>query len=927
ALKVLEKALQLDQGNTRVRAAYAEFAKLAQIAAQQGKFRDLLANAQQELSSRHFTAAIEILREAEKIDAASSDLQRLLSAAVTGQEQERRRKLIEQVHAQVENCLLADEFDRATELINRAIEQLPAEASLVQLKKRVDSESRNFRVKQLVEITVRKAQEAFATSPHEALGIAQRALQELPGEERLLALEDTLRQRLKGLQAEEVRARYLREAQEAIDHSEFEKAIGILESYQVELGDSAGVSELLDFARAELAQQQRRERIADCSAQARSLIEQDRIDEAIHLLEPIAAETGEAGLARLLNEARGQQAEASRRLQALVTRVKGLRDRGQLDEAIQLLESSPAANAKGSLLNAMLTELRNENARKQALRAAIDTASGALEKLDFHGGMEALQSVRRAYGDSEEISHVIADYEARRTVIANEHVGKSVETARAAMLANDVPAALKELQATAELVEFADQAQQADWRRLRTEAGKPPTRRATGSVGVVGELAAKGEIRTRSKLPIIAIAGGGVAVIVVLVIVFLMIGKNHNTKETNPSPPPPPVSAIGTLKVRGNLADVDVFVDGTLKGFTQSDGTLALPLDAGSHTVRFTKAGYDDLQPPAVTISANNELNLPFTLKLDTGPVIAAPETYLTLHSTPGALVTIDKVPAGKTDGQGNLIAAVKPGKRSVQISLENYQPYNATVKVDPGEKRPVNALLTPITKSSTPSFMPQPSSPANAPAPPPPSPVQIVSFTPSASHIEAEQSTTLQWVTTNAKEVTIDNGVGTQPPNGQFAVSPKADTVYTLTARGDGGVAQSRVSVYVAAKATPSQPAVTSTGPIVPSVDNKALLRKVVNDFQGALNSHDTGKIKTVWLGMDAGQAKSLQGLFRSNPEATMKEQCPDSTLSIEGDRAQWACTEIMTIKSSGKMQDYPRKQTLTFTKKGENWYLANKN
>ncbi|HTY83019.1 MAG TPA: protein kinase, partial [Silvibacterium sp.] len=220
ALRVLEKALRLDQANTRVRATYAEMAKQAQIAEQQGKFRELLSNAQQELSSRRFTATIEILREASKIDAASTELERLLNAAVTGQEQERRRKLLEQVQAQVESCLLADEFDRATELVNRAVEQLPAEASLLQLKKRVDAQTRNFRVRQLIDITVRKAQEAFATSPHEALGIVQRALQELPGEERLLALEDSLRQRLKALQAEEVRGRYLREAREAIDHGQ-----------------------------------------------------------------------------------------------------------------------------------------------------------------------------------------------------------------------------------------------------------------------------------------------------------------------------------------------------------------------------------------------------------------------------------------------------------------------------------------------------------------------------------------------------------------------------------------------------------------------------------------------------------------------------------------------------------------------------------
>jgi serine/threonine-protein kinase len=307
-------------------------------------------------------------------------LESLLQTAVSGQEQERRRKLLEQLQTQIEGCLLADEYDRATDLVNRAVEQLPTEASLLQLKTRVASQARAFRVRQLIDTTAADAQRVFASSPHEALLIVQRALQELPGEERLLALEDSLRQRLKNLQAEEVRGRYLREAQDAIDRSQFETAIEILETYQLEFKNTTGVNELLDFARGEMAQQKRRERIASCAMQAKSLIQEERITEAIRVLEPVAAETGDASLSRLLTEARRQQAEAARKLEAFLGRVKGLRERGQLDEAIKLLEGSPQAAAKGTQLNTLLTELRAENARKQAIVAAIANASQARRK-------------------------------------------------------------------------------------------------------------------------------------------------------------------------------------------------------------------------------------------------------------------------------------------------------------------------------------------------------------------------------------------------------------------------------------------------------------------------------------------------------------------------------------------------------------------
>jgi tetratricopeptide (TPR) repeat protein/predicted Ser/Thr protein kinase len=935
ALKVLEKALRLDQDNTKLRAIYTEYAQQAKLAAQQGQIRDMLQSARQEVSSRHFTAAIEILREVGKLDPSHPEVESLLHAAVSGQEQERRRKLLVQVQAQVENCLLADDYDRATEFVNRAVEQLPAEPSLLQLKTRVAGQARKYRVKQLIDITAAKAQEAFATSPHEALGIVQRALQELPGEERLLALEDSLRQRLKNLQAEEVRGRYLREAQQAIDRNEFEKAIGILESYQLEFTDNTSVNELLDFAKSELTRQQQQARIASCAAQAKSLIQEDRITEAIRLLEPVTTETGDAALSRLLTEARGQQAEAARRLELLTSRVAKLRESSQLDEAIKLLEATPAAAVKGTLLSAMLSELRTENARKQAVVAAVGAASQALEKMDFHGGLEALQSVRRAYGDSEDLNRVISDYEARRTAIANEGVSRSVEAARAALVRNDAAAALNELQGSAGLVEFAGTLQQADWRRLRAEAAKPPARRPTGTLdtsAAIGAAVEEGQQVTsepeRGLSPkLIALAAGGLGLLTILVLAFWLLNRGHKATVANqPAPPPsapatPVAPPTGTLNVEGNMGDVNVFVDGVLKGFTQSDGELSLPLDEGTHTVRFTKAGYEDFQAPPIAISASKGTSVSFNLTQSAGVAPPPPtEAYLTVHSSPGASVSVDSASVGRTDARGDLIVPVKPGRRSIQVGLDNFQTFSQSVTVKPGEKKPLTASLVAVSAKPVPA-----PPPATAPAAPAASPVQIQSFSASASQIEQGQSTTLKWETTNASEVTIDNGIDRVDNSGQTTVRPTTNTTYTLIAKGNGGTQQRSLNILVEAR--PVAPAVSAptTAP-TPHVDDKALLKQVVREFEGAFNSHDTGKVKSVWVGMNSEQNKLLQGLFKSNPEARVREECPDSSLSIQGDHAQWACTEVTSIKSSGKLTDFPRKQTLSFAKKGDSWYLSDK-
>jgi ketosteroid isomerase-like protein len=255
-----------------------------------------------------------------------------------------------------------------------------------------------------------------------------------------------------------------------------------------------------------------------------------------------------------------------------------------------------------------------------------------------------------------------------------------------------------------------------------------------------------------------------------------------------------------------------------------------------------------------------------------------------------------------------------------VQIGLENFQPFSQKVTVKAGEKRPLAASLIaiPAKPSSAPA---PPTTPAAAAAPP----VQIQSFSASASQIEQGQSATLKWETANASEVTIDNGIDRVDNTGQTTVRPSTNTTYTLTAKGNGGTQQRSLNILVEARpaATPSAP----PAPAAPHVDDVALVKQVVREFEAAVNSHDTAKMKASWVGMNQEQTKLFQNLFRSNPEARLREECPDPSLSIQGDHAQWVCTEVTSIKSSGKLTDFPRKQTLFFAKRGDSWYLADKN
>ncbi len=923
ALKLAEKALQLGQQDTKVRALYAEISRQAKLAAQQNQIRDLMGKARIEVSSRRFTAAIEILREVSKLDPSLPEMENLLQTAVSGQEQERRRKLIEQIQAEIERCLAAEEYDRATELIDRATEQLPSESALLQLKTRVALLTRQFRVRQTVDAAAAKAQAAFQQSPGEALLIVQKALQELPGEERLLALEDSLRQRLKAREKEEVRGRYLRDAQDAINASRFDKAVEILESYQLEFADSAGVGELLDFARNELAQQRLRERCAQCIAEARSLIEQNRFDQAVQLLGPACAETADPVLARLLEEARAQQEEAERKTVALMARIGRLRERGQLDEAIEILEGLPASSVAGTPQKALLEEIRSEQARlraeqsrKQAVASALAAAAKTAEQGAFQPALDALESVQRAWGESPELARAISEIEIRRGRAANEAVGKAVENARAALLANDTARALDELRKGAELFEFAGPAQQADWRRLNAEASKAPTRRATGHVPVVGAETGIVEEAPQRKLLVPIVAGAVLVAAILAVGVWFHLQSAKPAPQPNnvvhgptPQPPPLPVTPAGTLLLKGNTDNVEVFVDGVLKGFTLADGTLKLPLDPGTHSIRLVKSGYTEVPSASVTISANNQSTLPFNLAQSATPTPAQQQVaFMAIQSTPGAAVTIDNAPQGQTDARGNLIVQVKPGERSLAISLTGYQSYSQTFSLKNGERQNVSAILPPIPKPPTPT--PQ-APPVNA------------LFSASATTIQQGQSTTLTWETANASEVSIDNGVGQVSASGQRQVSPNSNTTYQLVAKGNGGEQQRTVSIVVEPKVVvvtpPPQPA---PQPAPEPVDQTALLQAVINNFNAALAAHDVSRMHTVWAGMTPQVEKKWQNFFKSLPKAKVSESCPAGSLNVSGDSASWSCTVTTIIP--GASSPAAQGVRFTFAKKNEAWVIA---
>ncbi|HVW08419.1 MAG TPA: OmpA family protein [Bryobacteraceae bacterium] len=194
-------------------------------------------------------------------------------------------------------------------------------------------------------------------------------------------------------------------------------------------------------------------------------------------------------------------------------------------------------------------------------------------------------------------------------------------------------------------------------------------------------------------------------------------------------------------------------------------------------------------------------------------------------------------------------------------------------------------------------------------PTPPPPvAPTAQTPNTPSAnppgfptatltaepSRIEAGQSATLHWTTTNANDVSISGGVGTVAATGSQQVSPIDTTTYTLTAAGPNGRTTATATVTITA---PPPPPVEAR----PTSTMGTLESRVESDLKDAYFDYDSVSIREDAHAALLADADALKRIFNDFPNATINvEGHCDERGSAEynlglGDRRASAARDVL--------------------------------
>jgi serine/threonine-protein kinase len=470
AQAIIAKALDIDKEDSRVRAAYAVVVQQAEEAARVAKVRQLLESARGEMGSRRFTAAMKLLNDVEQIDPSNPELISLLKQAKAGQEQEQRRRVVEQLQNEISVATTHEQLTTAAARVNMALERMPNEPSLLKFKGQLSRLIADSEARREVDETVRRCRALLDTAPQEALQLVRDKLRDFPDNERLLILQSSVEEEIENSKLQEFRAHFLAQAHTAINQSQYRQAVTLLETCQADGMFSAEITELLEFARQEAEQQQRESLVKTIFAEAQGLLAKGSYEAAIRLLEPVVQQTNDVSMRALLDKARSQEQALQQGIETVMNVVRELVHGELYEEAVSFLQSQPDPVLQIPAVQDEVRKLKATRDSEAEILQLVGTVYGALDNLDLSGGWAALEACLQSHPESLLLKRARETFGKRMRVTADRTLSLALTRARAALAAGDRHSAVDLIRAASDVENHASLELQGERQQLLEEA-------------------------------------------------------------------------------------------------------------------------------------------------------------------------------------------------------------------------------------------------------------------------------------------------------------------------------------------------------------------------------------------------------------------------------------------------------------------------
>src|SRR5271165_7239389 len=162
----------------------------------QRQVEGLLDEARKQMAGRRFTAALDLLREAQKLDPNAPQLRILLERLASEHQQEKQRRELERLNRDVQEAIDRDDYKAASARAAEALAKFPNESGLARLKELADAQIEIAVQKEFVRNQTAAAQQLLDSGQTQrSLDVVEKALQKVPGNARLESLRALIHDR------------------------------------------------------------------------------------------------------------------------------------------------------------------------------------------------------------------------------------------------------------------------------------------------------------------------------------------------------------------------------------------------------------------------------------------------------------------------------------------------------------------------------------------------------------------------------------------------------------------------------------------------------------------------------------------------------------------------------------------------------------
>ena len=470
AKQAVEEALDIAPNDAHAKALCRAIQRDIDERSRQRQLETYLHQARQEIGARRFTAALEVLKLAETLDPGGLQIRALRESATAALQQERRRRELEAITHEIEDALNRDDYETARLKAHEGLERFPADHALAKLKSLAEKQRQAAERKRSIDhqlIHARKLLEEGRSE--ELLGLLESAVTTFGPEPRLESLLLIVRENVERERIECRKAELLKLGREALRRKDYDQAIQILSAGRVDLNDQAEVDDLLQFAREEQVEAERRSAAERAAQKAHALIAQQKYEDAITLLETSLGQTPDEELRLILTEAR-QALEFQETIQTTLASSEGLLLAGRPSDAVRLIEEQPTVLARSPEVQTILETARLEAARFRSIDEAIATSETASQEGDYETASRILEDCGRVHGSNPALEKQFTQIRERRLLTANKAVQHALDDARLLLSTKQYQAAVERLAQLSQFENTASPSVWSDYRAMQKEA-------------------------------------------------------------------------------------------------------------------------------------------------------------------------------------------------------------------------------------------------------------------------------------------------------------------------------------------------------------------------------------------------------------------------------------------------------------------------